>query len=91
MRRKFVKISNRFLILLILQALAAQKYREKTEEDRRRRIEDLRCRENDRRLQVEERKRIIMEAERDRREAILRRNMVITYYILFELSNECFP
>ncbi|XP_065201949.1 MAP7 domain-containing protein 2-like isoform X17 [Planococcus citri] len=57
------------------QALAAQKFRERTEEERRRRIEDLRNRENDRRHQVEERKRLIMEAEKDRREAILRRNM----------------
>ncbi|XP_046985756.1 MAP7 domain-containing protein 2-like isoform X20 [Schistocerca americana] len=56
------------------QALAAQKFREQKEEERRRRIEELRQRDNDRRLQVEERKRQIYEAERDRREAILRKN-----------------
>ncbi|XP_067013631.2 ensconsin isoform X20 [Anabrus simplex] len=56
------------------QALAAQKFREQKEEERRRRMEELRQRDNDRRLQVEERKRMIWEAERDRREAILRKN-----------------
>ncbi|PSN49150.1 hypothetical protein C0J52_10154 [Blattella germanica] len=56
------------------QALAAQKFREQKEEERRRRIEELRQRDNDRRHQVEERKRQIWEAERDRREAILRKN-----------------
>ncbi|RZF46456.1 hypothetical protein LSTR_LSTR012531 [Laodelphax striatellus] len=56
------------------QALAAQKFREQKEEERRRRMEELRLRDNDRRHQVEERKRQIWEAERDRREAILRKN-----------------
>jgi len=56
------------------QALAAQKFREQKEEERRRRIDELRQRDNDRRHQVEERKRQIWEAERDRREAILRKN-----------------
>ncbi|XP_058810552.1 ensconsin-like isoform X2 [Phymastichus coffea] len=56
------------------QALAAQRFREQREEERRKRIEELRLRDNDRRSQVEERKRLIWEAERDRREAILRRN-----------------
>ncbi|XP_046669501.1 ensconsin isoform X6 [Homalodisca vitripennis] len=56
------------------QALAAQKFREQKEEERRRRMEELRLRDSDRRLQVEERKRQIWEAERDRREAILRKN-----------------
>lgn len=62
--------------LLYLQALAAQKFREQKEEERRRRIEELRQRDHDRRHQVEERKRQIWEAERDRREAILRKNQV---------------
>ncbi|XP_075227453.1 uncharacterized protein LOC142327940 isoform X2 [Lycorma delicatula] len=56
------------------QALAAQKFREQKEEERRRRMEELRLRDSDRRHQVEERKRQIWEAERDRREAILRKN-----------------
>uniref|UniRef100_A0A0K8SJI8 Reticulocyte-binding protein 2 a n=1 Tax=Lygus hesperus TaxID=30085 RepID=A0A0K8SJI8_LYGHE len=56
------------------QALAAQKFREQKEEERRRRLEELRLRDTDRRHQVEERKRQIWEAERDRREAILRKN-----------------
>ncbi|XP_039288917.1 ensconsin isoform X37 [Nilaparvata lugens] len=56
------------------QAVAAQKFREQKEEERRRRMEELRVRDNDRRHQVEERKRQIWEAERDRREAILRKN-----------------
>ncbi|XP_012277191.1 ensconsin isoform X5 [Orussus abietinus] len=56
------------------QALAAQRFREQREEERRRRIDELRSRDNDRRNQVEERKRLIWEAERERREAILRKN-----------------
>ncbi|XP_048514374.1 ensconsin isoform X17 [Athalia rosae] len=56
------------------QALAAQRFREQREEERRKRIDELRCRDNDRRNQVEERKRLIWEAERERREAILRKN-----------------
>lgn len=56
------------------QALAAQKFREQKEEERRRRMEDLRNRENDRRQQVEERKKQIWEAERERREYILRKD-----------------
>ncbi|XP_011054987.1 PREDICTED: ensconsin isoform X13 [Acromyrmex echinatior] len=56
------------------QALAAQRFREQREEERRRRIDELRSRDNDRRNQVEERKRLICEAERERREAILRKN-----------------
>uniref|UniRef100_A0A6M2DS20 Putative trichohyalin-plectin-similarity domain protein n=1 Tax=Xenopsylla cheopis TaxID=163159 RepID=A0A6M2DS20_XENCH len=56
------------------QALAAQKFREQKEEERRKRIEEMRLRDNDRRSQVEERKKAIWEAERDRREAILRKN-----------------
>lgn len=57
------------------QALAAQRFREMKEEERRRRIEELRLRDNDRRQQVGERKRLIYEAERDRRESILKKNM----------------
>lgn len=56
------------------QALAAQQFREKTEQERRRRIEEIRIKENDRRQLVGERKRLINEAERDRRESILKKN-----------------
>ena len=58
------------------QSLAAQKFREQKEEERKRRIDELRQRDNDRRQQVEERKRQIWEAERDRRESILKKNQV---------------
>ncbi|XP_075227458.1 uncharacterized protein LOC142327940 isoform X7 [Lycorma delicatula] len=61
------------------QALAAQKFREQKEEERRRRMEELRLRDSDRRHQVEERKRQIWEAERDRREAILRKNQLLLF------------
>ncbi|KAK0096630.1 hypothetical protein PV326_004899 [Microctonus aethiopoides] len=56
------------------QALSAQRFREQREVERRRRIDELRSRDTDRRSQVEERKRLIWEAERERREAILRKN-----------------
>ncbi|XP_051156670.1 inner centromere protein isoform X4 [Leptopilina boulardi] len=56
------------------QALAAQRSLELREEKRRKRIDELRSRDNDRRIQVEEKKRLIWEAERERREAILRKN-----------------
>lgn len=50
-------------------------------------MEELRVRDTDRRHQVEERKRQIWEAERDRREAILRKNQVnmviFSHYIHF--------
>lgn len=56
------------------QAMATQKFREQKEEERRRRIDDLKCRDSEKRNQVEERKRAIWEAEKDRREYILRKN-----------------
>ncbi|XP_055317277.1 ensconsin isoform X3 [Sitodiplosis mosellana] len=56
------------------QAMAAQKYREQKEEERKRRIEEMRLRENDKRQQVEDRKKAIEEAERERREYIVRKN-----------------
>jgi len=54
--------------------LATQKFREQQEEERRRRMEEQRLRDLERRNQVEERKRAILEAERERREALLRRS-----------------
>ncbi|XP_065290601.2 ensconsin-like isoform X11 [Dermacentor albipictus] len=57
------------------QAQAAQHYREQLEEERRRRIEEMRQRDHERRLQVEERKRLIWEADHERKEAMLKRNI----------------
>ncbi|CAG0921619.1 unnamed protein product, partial [Notodromas monacha] len=55
-------------------ALAAERFREQQEEERRRHIEEVRSRESQRRLQVEERKRAIVEADRERKEHIIKRN-----------------
>uniref|UniRef100_A0A1I8PTP9 MAP7 domain-containing protein n=1 Tax=Stomoxys calcitrans TaxID=35570 RepID=A0A1I8PTP9_STOCA len=57
------------------QAEAAQRYREQKEEERRRRIDEIRQRDSEKRTQVEERKKAIMEAEKERREYIQRKNM----------------
>ena len=54
--------------------MATQKFREQQEEERRRRMEEQRLRDLERRSQVEERKRAILEAEKERREALLRRS-----------------
>ncbi|KAJ6636535.1 hypothetical protein Bhyg_15126 [Pseudolycoriella hygida] len=56
------------------QAIAAQKYREQKEDERKRRMEELRHKEQDRKQQVDERKKAIMDAEKERREYIIRRN-----------------
>lgn len=58
------------------QAIAAQKYREQKEDERKRRMEELRHKELDRKQQVDERKKAIMDAEKERREYILRKNQV---------------
>ena len=60
--------------LLFLQAIQQQKYRELQETERKKRMEELRARENDKFAQVEERRRAIENAERDRRESLLRKN-----------------
>ncbi|XP_068149912.1 MAP7 domain-containing protein 1 isoform X4 [Drosophila tropicalis] len=57
------------------QAEAAQRYREQKEEERRRRIEEIRVRDTEKRHQVEERKKAIIEAEKERREYILKKNL----------------
>ncbi|KAL7731981.1 hypothetical protein ACLKA6_015745 [Drosophila palustris] len=57
------------------QAEAAQKYREQKEDERRRRIEEIRVRDTEKRHQVEERKKAIIEAEKERREYILKKNL----------------
>lgn len=56
------------------QALAAQQFREMKELERKKRLEELKLKENDRRQQVVERKRLIYEAERERRESVLKKN-----------------
>ncbi|KAH8293945.1 hypothetical protein KR054_006779 [Drosophila jambulina] len=58
------------------QAEAAQRYREQKEEERRRRIEEIRIRDTEKRHQVEERKKAIFEAEKERREYILKKNKI---------------
>lgn len=65
------------------QAEAAQKYREQKEEERRRRIEEIRVRDTEKRHQVEERKKAIIEAEKERREYILKKNQVCRTYIYY--------
>lgn len=55
-------------------ALVAQRFKEKKEMERRQRIDEMKQKEDIRRQQVEERKKIMNDAERDRLEAILRRN-----------------
>ncbi|XP_076357059.1 uncharacterized protein LOC143250436 isoform X23 [Tachypleus tridentatus] len=57
------------------QQMNAQHNREQQEEERRRKIEEYRQRDQERRNAVEERKRQIWEAEQERREALLRRNL----------------
>lgn len=74
LREKQNEERQRKLEELKAQALAAQQFREMKEQERKKRLEELRVRENDRRQQVGERKRIIHEAERDRRESILKKN-----------------
>jgi hypothetical protein len=68
-------VSSLFIcVFLLKKALATQKFREQQEEERRRRMEEQRLRDLERRTQVEERKKAILEAERERREAMLRRS-----------------
>ncbi|XP_045114325.1 MAP7 domain-containing protein 1-like isoform X3 [Portunus trituberculatus] len=62
-------------------AAAAQRFREQQENERRKRLEEMRMRDADRRQQVEERKKIIQQAEQDRREAVIRKN----------IHDPCFP
>lgn len=56
------------------QAEQAQRLREQKEEERRKKIDEVRSKENEKRAQVEERKRAIYEAEKERREYIVKRN-----------------
>lgn len=74
--RRPLSCNLQFCFPLPPQAAAAQRFREQQENERRRRLEEMRLRDADRRSQVEERKRIIQQAEQDRREAVLRKNIV---------------
>ncbi|KAG1714819.1 Reticulocyte-binding protein 2 a [Nymphon striatum] len=56
-------------------ALAHDNYRHQCEEDRRKRIDETKNKENDRIHAVQERRKQILDAEMDRREALLRRKM----------------
>ena len=58
------------------QALAAHKFREQQEFERKRALEDARNREIAKQNQIKERREKIIEAERERREELLKRNMV---------------
>ena len=58
-----------------MQAIHQQKFREQQEVERRQRVEALRAREHDKFSQVEERRRAIETADRERREALLRKNL----------------
>ncbi|KAK6637101.1 hypothetical protein RUM43_010775 [Polyplax serrata] len=73
-REKQAEERQRRLEELKKHALEAQQLREQKELERKRRMEDLRQKENEKRSQVEERKRQIWEAEKERREAIVRKN-----------------
>jgi hypothetical protein len=57
------------------QALAAHKFREQQEFERRRALEDARNREIAKQNQIKERREKIIEAERERRDELLKRNM----------------
>ncbi|VVC37680.1 Hypothetical protein CINCED_3A024073 [Cinara cedri] len=73
-REKHDEERQRKLDELKQQALAVQRYREQKEEERRKRLDEMRSRDFERRQQVEERKRQLFEAEREKREAILKKN-----------------
>ena len=60
----------------IFQAVAAQKFREQQEYERKRALEEARNREIAKQNQIKERREKIFEAERERREELLKRNLV---------------
>ena len=72
----FLELSLLFLKLFCLQALAAHKFREQQEYERKRALEEARNREIAKQNQIKERREKIMESERQRREELLKRNMV---------------
>ncbi|CAB3367378.1 Hypothetical predicted protein [Cloeon dipterum] len=73
MREKQIEERARKLEELKQQAIAAQKYREQKEFERRQRIDEMRSKDSERRNQVEERKRQLWEAEQEKRETILKK------------------
>ena len=62
--------------IIIFEALAAHKFREQQEYERKRALEEARNREIAKQNQIKERREKIMESERQRREELLKRNMV---------------
>lgn len=74
MKEKQTEDRHKKLEELKAQAEHAQKLREQKEEERRRKIDDMKSRDSEKRAQVEERKKAIYEAEKERREYILKRN-----------------
>ncbi|XP_022178069.1 MAP7 domain-containing protein 2-like isoform X24 [Myzus persicae] len=87
-REKHDEERQRKLDELKQQALAVQRYREQKEEERRRRLDEMRSRDSERRQQVEERKRQLFEAEREKRDAILKKNLEREARIVSKRRNE---
>ncbi|XP_026820693.1 ensconsin-like isoform X15 [Rhopalosiphum maidis] len=87
-REKHDEERQRKLDELKQQALAVQRYREQKEEERRRRLDEMRLRDTERRQQVEERKRQLFEAEREKRDAILKKNLEREARIVSKRRNE---
>ncbi|KAL5241792.1 hypothetical protein ACI65C_009202 [Semiaphis heraclei] len=87
-REKHDEERQRKLDELKQQALAVQRYREQKEEERRRRLDEMRLRDSERRQQVEERKRQLFEAEREKRDAILKKNLEREARIVSKRRNE---
>ena len=65
--------SQDFYFIVFLQAVAAQKFREQQELERRKHIEQMRFREQDKLNAVAERRRAIEAADRERKEAMLKK------------------
>lgn len=70
------------------QALAAQRFKEQKEDERRRRLEDLKQKDDSRRTQVEEKRKAINEAEKKRFEYILKKNQDREQRIEIKKRNE---
>jgi MAP7 domain-containing protein 1 len=87
-REKHDEERQRKLDELKQQALAVQRYREQKEEERRRRLDEMRSRDSERRQQVEERKRQLFEAEREKRDALLKKNLEREARIVSKRRNE---
>ena len=73
---------------IFFQALAAHKFREQQEFERKRALEDARNREIAKQNQIKERREKIIEAERERRDELLKRNMVSENFFGFDIKVE---